>query len=66
MLKKFMNKPITWGASFKMAGVIMALYGVAIAYVLYWDALVGFVKKIRDKIKNLFGRNKNLEEKETY
>lgn len=56
MVKKFMDTPITWGASFKASAIIIAIYGVIIAIVLFWNRITEFMNWLASPFKKLFKR----------
>ena len=55
-IKKFMDTPITWGASFKASAIVIAIYGGLIAIVLFWDRIVAFANQVASPFKKLFNR----------
>ncbi len=60
-IKNFMNKPITWGASFKWSGIVLGLYaavlGACVAYEKWMD-----YKAEKEMLKKM--QESNLEEYE--
>lgn len=58
-IKNFMNRPITWGDSFKYAAGVYAVYGIILACVC------GYIK-VRDWLrwKKVEKQNKNEERPE--
>ena len=48
-IKNFMNKPITWGDSFKWSGIVLGLYAAVIgACVAYEKAEKEMLKKMQE------------------
>lgn len=51
-IKNFMNKPITWGASFKWAGIVLGLYATVVGGILAYEKWRG-LKKVNKVESNL-------------
>ena len=51
-IKNFMNKPITWGDSFKWAGIVLGLYATVVGGILAYEKWRGF-KKVNKVESNL-------------
>lgn len=60
-IKNFMNKPITWGDSFKWSGIILGLYAAVIGVWAAYAKLAAY-KAEKEKLKEM--QESNLEEYE--
>ena len=60
-IKNFMNKPITWGDSFKWSGIALGLYAAVIGACVAYEKLVSY--KAEKAMLNET-RESNLEENE--
>lgn len=60
-IKNFMNKPITWGDSFKWSGIALGLYAAVIGACVAYEKLVRY--KTEKAMLNKM-RESNLEENE--
>ena len=60
-IKNFMNKPITWGDSFKWSGIVLGLYAAVIGALVVYDKLLAY-KSERAMLNKM--RESNLEENE--
>ena len=60
-IKNFMNKPITWGDSFKWSGIILGLYAAVIGVYAARGFCKGY-KEEQEKLKKM--QESNLEEDE--
>lgn len=53
-MKNFMNKKVydfTWGQYFKACGIVLAIYGIIIAWITYYDRIKSFFKGLKNKFK---------------
>lgn len=44
-IKNFMNKPITWGDSFKWSGIALGLYAAVIGTIVAYDKWITYKDK---------------------
>ena len=44
-IKNFMNKPITWGDSFKWSGIVLGLYGAVIGAMVAYEKWTNYKTK---------------------
>ncbi len=58
-IKNFMNKPITWGDSFKWSGIILGLYAAVIGVCIAYEKLANY-KAEKAMLKEM--QESNLEE----
>ena len=58
-IKNFMNKPITWGDSFKWSGIVLGLYAAVIGAFVVYDKVLAY-KEEKAMLNKM--RESNLEE----
>lgn len=60
-IKNFMNKPITWGDSFKWSGIILGLYAAVIGVYVAYGKFTSY-KAEKEMLKKM--QESNLKEDE--
>lgn len=60
-IKNFMNKPITWGDSFKWSGIILGLYAAVIEVYVAYEKFASY-KAEKEMLNKM--RESNLKEDE--
>ena len=60
-IKNFMNKPITWGDSFKWSGIVLGLYAAVIGAFAVYEKVLAY-KAEKAMLHKM--RESNLEENE--
>ena len=58
-IKNFMNKPITWGASFKWSGIVLGLYAAVLGAYVAYEKWMNY-KAEKEMLKKM--QESNLEE----
>ena len=55
-IKNFMNKPITWGDSFKWSGIFLGLYAAVIGACVAYEKWTNY-KAEKEMLKKIEGRS---------